>query len=123
MNVQVLCAAADTVGLCLFGRTVTNINLDMIMAAVNNAVGAELPVSFYTQIGIETLMLEEKFNRDAGFDVDDDELPSFFYEESLAPTNKRARHRAKEVGEYRAAWLANASAEHGIDGTGVDRLY
>jgi aldehyde:ferredoxin oxidoreductase len=114
MNVQMLCAAADSVGLCLFGRTVTNINLDMIMSAVNSAVGTELTDSYFKQIGLETLMLEDAFNRDAGFTVADDQLPDFFYEEALAPTKKRARHQAEEVTKHRSAWVEQASAEMAI---------
>lgn len=115
MNVQMLCAAADSVGLCLFGRTVTNINLDLIMSAVNNAVGSDLSPDFFKQLGIETLMIEEAFNRDAGFGEGDDELPDFFYEESLAPTKKRARHHAAEVRQYRAAWLNQAGADMSVN--------
>ena len=114
MNVQMLCAAADSVGLCLFGRTVTNINLDMIMSAVNSAVGTELTDSYFKQIGLETLMFEDAFNRDAGFTVADDQLPDFFYEEALAPTKKRARHQAEEVTKHRSAWVEQASAEMAI---------
>ena len=114
MNVQMLCAAADSVGLCLFGRTVTNINLDLIMSAVNSAVGTELTDSYFKQIGLETLMFEDAFNRDAGFTVADDQLPDFFYEEALAPTKKRARHQAVEVAKHRSAWVEQASAEMAI---------
>ena len=111
MNVQVLCAAADSVGLCLFGRTVTNINLDLVMGAVNNAIGTDLAPDFYKQIGVETLRFEEAFNRDAGFDEADDELPDFFYDEALEPTGKTARHHAAEVREHRAAWLEKTGGE------------
>ena len=38
--------------------------------------------------------------RQAGFDEADDELPDFFYEESLPPTGKKARHRAAEVNAH-----------------------
>ncbi len=123
MNVQMLCAAADSVGLCLFGRTVTNINLDMIMSAVNSAVGTELTDSYFKQIGLETLMFEEAFNRDAGFSVADDQLPDFFYEEALAPTLKRARHQAEEVAKHRSAWVAQASAEMAIKPLPKNSIY
>ena len=123
MNVQMLCAAADSVGLCLFGRTVTNINLDLIMSAVNNATGTELPADFFKQIGLETLMFEDAFNRDAGFGEIDDELPAFFYEESLAPTAKRARHHAAEVRQFRAEWLDKASADMAVSPLPTNRVY
>jgi len=123
MNVQVLCAAADSVGLCLFGRTVTNINLDMIMSAVNSAVGTDLTDTYFKQIGLETLMFEEAFNRDAGFDVADDQLPDFFYDEALAPTSKKARHTAEEVTKYRAAWMDQASAEMEVNPLPSNSVY
>jgi len=123
MNVQMLCAAADSVGLCLFGRTVTNINLDLIMSAVNNAAGTELPADFFKQLGIETLMIEEAFNRDAGFSVEDDELPEFFYDEALAPTKKRARHHAAEVQQFRARWLDKAGADMAVNPLPANAVY
>ena len=123
MNVQMLCAAADSVGLCLFGRSVTNINLDLIISAINNAVGTDLPASFLKQLGIETLILEEAFNRDAGFGEIDDELPDFFYDENLAPTNKRARHHAGEVRKCRAEWLTQLSTEITVNPLPANTVY
>lgn len=123
MTVQMLCAAADSVGLCLFGRSVTNINHDLVVGAINDAIGTELSNTFLKELGVETLALEEKFNDDAGFGADDDELPEFFYKENLAPSDKTARHHAIEVRAHRADWMANASAEFGIAQSGADRLY
>lgn len=114
LNVQMLCAAADSVGLCLFGRSVTNINHELVVGAINSAIGVTLPDTFLKQIGIETLALEEAFNNAAGFEAADDELPAFFYEESLAPSNKSARHHADEVRKYRNEWMAKASAEMAV---------
>ena len=47
--------------------------------------------------GRETLRLEAAFNNAAGFDEEDDELPSFFLDEPLPPTGKMARLRSSEV--------------------------
>lgn len=113
LNVQMMCAAADSVGLCLFGRSVTNINHELIISAINSALGTELPDTFLRQLGIETLAIEEAFNAQAGFTAEDDELPSFFYEELLAPTNKSARHHFDEVRRFRDAWMAKHGAEVG----------
>jgi hypothetical protein len=41
--------------------------------------------------------MEREFNRAAGFTPEDDGLPAFFYEESLAPTDRRARFSGKDV--------------------------
>ena len=46
---------------------------------------------------LETLRLEAAFNNAAGFDEEDDELPSFFLDEPLPPTDKMARLRSSEV--------------------------
>jgi len=105
MEVQALCAAADSLGLCVFGRSVTNINQDLIVTALNDALGVDLDVSFYLELGLETLDLESRFNAAAGFTEADDELPAFFYDEDLPPTNKAARHHSAEVNRYRQDWL------------------
>ncbi|MEL0112171.1 MAG: aldehyde ferredoxin oxidoreductase C-terminal domain-containing protein [Rickettsiales bacterium] len=97
LDIQILCAAADSLGLCLFGRSVTNVQLDFMVDALNRACGTDLDGSFYRKIGLEALQLEWEFNKQAGFTEADDELPDFFYDEELPPQNKRARHRAAEV--------------------------
>ena len=97
MEAQVLSAAADSLGLCIFGRSVTNTNLDMIAEAINNAVGTSYRADFFEALGRETLKLEDQFNREAGFSVDDDELPDFFYREALPPSDNVARFHSAEV--------------------------
>ena len=107
LNIQAKCAAVDSLGICVFGRSVTNVNPELIVTAINDAVGTELETEFFDRLGKETLVLEEKFNKAAGFDADDDELPDFFYQEPLAPTMKMARHHADAVNEVRERWLAS----------------
>jgi aldehyde:ferredoxin oxidoreductase len=97
MEAQVLSAAADSLGLCIFGRSVTNTNLDMIAEAINSAVGTSYSADFFETLGRETLKLEDEFNRAAGFTVADDELPPFFYEEALPPSDNVARFHSAEV--------------------------
>jgi aldehyde:ferredoxin oxidoreductase len=97
LDIQALCAAADSLGLCLFGRSVTNVQLDFMVDALNSAHGTELDASFYLQIGYEALRYEWAFNKEAGFTEEDDELPEFFYDEALHPTGKTARHHTTEV--------------------------
>ena len=110
LEVQVACAAADSLGLCLFGRSVTDENHQMIITAINDAHGTDLPETFITDLGIETLKLEIEFNKAAGFTEADDELPAFFHDEPLAPSNKVQRHKSAEVNQYRNEWLAQHSA-------------
>ncbi len=97
LDEQIKCAAQDSLGLCIFGRSVTNTNLPFIMHAINAACGTTLTDDYYYQLGRETLRLEREFNRQAGFTAQDDELPAFFYEEPLPPTNQAARFHGAEV--------------------------
>ena len=105
MDTQVNCAAGDSIGLCVFGRSVTNINHPMIINALNDALGTELPENYLRTLGRETLLLEDEFNRLAGFGVKDDELPQFFYDEHLPPSNNKARHHSQEVRLFKNNWL------------------
>ena len=97
LEAQILSAATDSVGLCIFGRSVTNANVDFLANAINNALGTELEQSFFEAMGRETLKLERDFNRAAGFTAADDELPEFFYNEALQPSNHVARFHGDQV--------------------------
>jgi len=97
LGIQTMCAAADSLGLCIFGRSVTNVSAELVVAALNDAHGTQLDASFMQKLGLETLRLEWEFNKAAGFTEKDDELPEFFYAEPLPPTQKTARHRSAEV--------------------------
>lgn len=97
LEAQIGAAAADSLGLCIFGRTVTNPNVDFLADAINAALGTELKPTFFQQIGRDVLRLERVFNEAAGFTSADDELPAFFYEEPLAPTQQTARFHGDDV--------------------------
>jgi aldehyde:ferredoxin oxidoreductase len=97
LNAQVMCAATDSLGLCIFGRSVTEPNTEFIVAALNAACGTSYPKEFFVELGRETLKLEREFNRRAGFTEKDDELPPFFYDEPLPPTDRVARFHAADV--------------------------
>ena len=112
MEVQMMCAAADSLGLCVFGRSVTNINLELITTALNDALGTDLEVGFFALLGLETLELEIQFNEQAGFAEADDELPAFFYDNPLPPTDKTARHHSAEVNRFRKEWMAAQATSH-----------
>ncbi len=96
---QVATAATDSLGLCLFGRTVTAAELSMVTEAINNAHGTELGPDFFPELGRKTLKLEAEFNTKAGFTSEDDELPDFFYNEALQPTGKQARFHSEELNQ------------------------
>ncbi len=97
LTVQTNVAATDSLGLCIFGRTVTEAQVEFLANAINAAVGTNLTQEFFAALGCETLRLETEFNRRAGFTERDDELPDFFYREPLAPTNHVARFHGADV--------------------------
>jgi len=107
---QVATAVADSLGLCLFGRSVTNEAYDFIATALNDAHGTALEPSDIEALGREALQLEWKFNKEAGFTEQDDELPEFFYSEALPPSGNVARHRSAEVNARLRALLGEAGA-------------
>lgn len=104
LKMQVVTAAADSLGLCIFGRSVTNTHIDFLINAINDAHGVELDEGFFERLGREALQLETKFNLEAGFGEDDDELPAFFYSEELPPANKAARFHSAEVNTSARNW-------------------
>ena len=104
MEMQVLCATADSLGLCIFGRSITNTHIDMMINSINDACGTTLTPEFFYEIGRETLRYEAEFNKAAGFTEEDDELPAFFYEDALEPSNQVARFHAAEVNASVRRW-------------------
>lgn len=94
---QVKVAANDSLGLCVFGQSVTNTNLGFLTDAINAAHGTTLTPAFFEELGAATLRYELEFNRQAGFTAADDDLPEFFYQEPLPPTDHVARFRGDEV--------------------------
>jgi aldehyde:ferredoxin oxidoreductase len=66
--------------------------------------------NFFYSLGRETLLHEADFNRAAGFSEDDDELPDFFYEEALSPSNQVARFHSAEVNAALRRWWQSHAA-------------
>jgi aldehyde:ferredoxin oxidoreductase len=100
---QARVAANDSLGLCIFGMSVTNANLQFLTDAINAAHGTSLTTDFFEALGRAALKLEWEFNKQAGFTAKDDELPAFFYAEPLPPTNHVARFHGTDVhGMYEA---------------------
>ncbi|MHA1569423.1 MAG: aldehyde ferredoxin oxidoreductase C-terminal domain-containing protein, partial [Alphaproteobacteria bacterium] len=97
LDIQIKSATQDSLGLCIFGRSVTLVQTQLIIDALNDAHGTDLDPSFLETLGREAIEMEWKFNKEAGLTDDDDELPEFFYTEPLAPTGAAARHHTAEV--------------------------
>ena len=106
LEVQINSAVADSLGLCVFGRAVTNNNHAEIIDALNGAFDVELDPDYMNALGRETLLMEIEFNKKAGFTEDDDILPQFFYDEELPPTGKSARHFAAKINKIQRQLLA-----------------
>jgi len=104
MNTQIAFAASDSVGLCLFGRSVTSAQVAFITETLEKAFELTLAPDWFERLGRETLKYEAEFNAAAGFDTADDELPEFFYTEPLAPSGKAARFHAPEVRAAITEW-------------------
>jgi aldehyde:ferredoxin oxidoreductase len=106
LEVQINSAVADSLGLCVFGRGVTNNNHAEIIDALNGAFDVELDPDYMNALGRETLLMEIEFNQKAGFTEEDDILPQFFYDEELPPTGKLARHFAPKINKIQRKLLA-----------------
>ena len=79
-------------------------NLPKLAAGLG--VAAMLAFTGCAQDGAEVETIATELEQPDG-DMDmDDELPAFFYEEPVAPTDKIARHHAPEVNKARSAWFA-----------------
>ena len=104
MLAQISAAAADSLGMCIFGRSVTDPNHELLTDTINNIHGIDLDPSFIANLGRETLRLEKAFNQEAGFQESDDAYPEFFYEEPLPPTNKVSRLFSDEVNRCIDEW-------------------
>ncbi len=109
-EMQVHSAVADSLGFCIFGRSVNNVQKEFMIGALNDALGTDFGISFFAELGHETLVMERQFNKAAGFTEADDELPAFFREEALAPTNKKARLLSSEVNQYMNKLLEDGPA-------------
>jgi aldehyde:ferredoxin oxidoreductase len=110
---QIACTIADSFGLCIFGRDVTDVNLELIAEAANDAHDCGIDLAFIKKIGLDTLLLEAKFNDQAGFTQSDDALPDFFYDEALPPSNKIARLQPAEINQCLDELIAELQAQAG----------
>jgi aldehyde:ferredoxin oxidoreductase len=94
---QVNAAANDSLGLCVFGGSVTNKEVAFVVEAVNAALGTRLTPGFWREVGEGVLRLEHRFNHLAGFTHQDDRLPEFFYQEPVPPKGYTARFTPEDL--------------------------
>jgi len=89
-DLQVLTAAIDSTGLCLFVNFALLDNKDglpTVIEMLNAQYGIEFTIDDFKALGQHILKAERDFNLRAGFTVKDDRLPEFFYTEELPPHN------------------------------------
>lgn len=96
-NGQVLMAAYDSLGLCIFLGASFNSRLDSIKRLVEAKEGKELPEDYLTRLGKRVLQVEWAFNREAGIATTDYRLPEFMSEEVLPPFNLLFDVSASEI--------------------------
>lgn len=97
LNKQIDMAYNDSLGLCIFGGSVTGPNLEFVANTINGAHNTAIDPAWFTELGKETLRLERAFNVAAGFTAADDELPAFFYSDAINETDDVARFHGEDV--------------------------
>jgi aldehyde:ferredoxin oxidoreductase len=87
-NLQIVTAAVDSTGMCLFVAFATADQPETFQAfldVLNSFSGANLTADDVTALGKKVLEMERDFNKRAGFTEKDDRLPEFFHKEALPP--------------------------------------
>ncbi|UCC17219.1 MAG: hypothetical protein JSU58_01335 [Dehalococcoidales bacterium] len=79
-NMQANMATCDNI-MCMFGFMGTMGDATILPGLMEGALGGKWDTAKINAIGSETLKLERAFNKAAGFTINDDVLPQFFYDE------------------------------------------
>jgi aldehyde:ferredoxin oxidoreductase len=84
-NMQVFMAVVDTLGLCLFSCLSCDDpkNAQLLVDMFEAKYGGKWDIDRLMGLGVQTLITEKQFNKDAGFTAKDDRLPEFMYTEVL----------------------------------------
>lgn len=98
-NAQILMAAYDSLGLCIFTGPVLNARLDLVKKLVEAKEGVTLDDDYLQSLGRQALHTEWAFNFAAGFTFADNRLPEYMYEEPLPPNNLTFDLHPLEVNE------------------------
>ena len=89
-NLQIVTAAIDSTGMCLFiafAALDDGACLPALVDMLNARFGTSLTADDVTNLGMSILKTEHAFNKAAGFTNLDDRLPEFFELEPVAPHN------------------------------------
>lgn len=84
-NLQIMMTVFDTLGMCIFSGICCEDPkaLDHLIDMATAKFGGDWGVERLMGLGVQTLVLEKQFNKEAGFSAKDDRLPEFMYTESL----------------------------------------
>lgn len=87
-TLQIGMALFDNLGMCIFSGFCTDNekNIGYLIDMMTAKYGGEWNPDKLFGIGINTISLEKKFNKAAGFTEEDDKLPDFMYSEELDST-------------------------------------
>jgi len=86
-NAQYNMAGYDTLGACIMGGFGFGMDPTIIPDLIKAQYGWEVPPDYLQQLGRETILMEQRFNRRAGLTEADDRLPEWMTEEPLPPHN------------------------------------
>ena len=89
-NLQIVTAAVDSTGMCLFIAFAVMDQPDTFQALLDllsSFTGATLTGDSVTELGKKVLTMERNFNKAAGLSAQHDRLPHYFQVEKLAPHN------------------------------------
>lgn len=89
-NLQVAMALMDSLGMCIFASFVFENpdNIALLANMLGAKFGGEWDIPKLMGLGVQTIKLEQQFNRNAGFSAKDDRLPEFMYTEVLPGTGQ-----------------------------------
>lgn len=84
-NLQIAMTLFDNLGICIFAGICCDdpTNLEHLVKMAAGKFGGEWDLNRLMGIGVQSLMLEKQFNKNAGFTKEDDRLPKFMTTEVL----------------------------------------
>jgi aldehyde:ferredoxin oxidoreductase len=98
VNMQTNMATCDNL-MCMYAYMGAMFNPTIMPDLMAGAFGGEWDAAKISQIGTDTLKLERAFNKAAGFTIDDDVLPEFFYNEPALSTGAICDLTKEEMAE------------------------
>ena len=95
---QVMQAAWDSLGLCLFTNPVLRNNEELVAGMLRSVLGLEVKASDFYALGEQVIGWERAFNARAGLGREKDQVPGFMHREKLPPYNLLFDFSNEELG-------------------------